>query len=82
MTRYLPSVFGPAEHGEFGDHPCRAAMLQTFADTGAFNEKLGREGHFVFAGGVAEAATATTVDGQGEQRPFQTAESIRALLET
>jgi hypothetical protein len=41
-----------------------------FADTGAFNERLHRDGHFVFAGGLEPATTATTVDGQREQPAF------------
>lgn len=67
MPRYMMSVFGPAERGEFSDHPSKEAMRQAFADTGAFNEKLEQEGHFVFADGLAEATTATTVDGQGDK---------------
>lgn len=66
MPKYLLSVFGPAERGEFGDYPSKEAMLQSFADTGVFNEKLQREGYFIFADGLAPATTATTVDGQGE----------------
>jgi hypothetical protein len=45
-------------------------MLQAFADTGAFNEGLRWEGHFVFADGLEPAATASTVDGQGEKPMF------------
>jgi hypothetical protein len=45
-------------------------MLQAFADTGAFNERLQRDGHFVFADGLEPATTATTVDGQGEKPAF------------
>jgi hypothetical protein len=71
MAQYLLSVYGPAERTEFGAYPSREAMLESFADTGAFNEKLEREGHFVFAGGLEAATTATTVDGQGE-RPVLT----------
>ena len=102
-------------------------MLQAFADTGAFNDMLVPEGYFVFADGLEPAATATVVDGQGDEpvitdgpyleakehlggfwvieapdldvalrlaaegskacrgkvevRPFQTAESISAMLE-
>jgi hypothetical protein len=41
-------------------------MLQAFADTGVFNDRLVRDGHFVFADGLQPAVTATTVDGQGE----------------
>lgn len=60
------SVYGPAERGEFSGYPDKEAMLQSFADTGAFNDKLEREGYFVFADGLEAATTATTVDGQGE----------------
>ena len=70
MPRYLLSVYGPAERTEFGPYPSREAMMQSFADTGAFNEKLQRDGHFVFADGLEPAATATTVDGQGEKPSF------------
>lgn len=126
MARYLLSVFGPAERGEFGDYPSKEAMLEALAATGAFNERLRRGGHFVFADGLAPAHTATTVEaragepvftdgpyletkehlggfwvidatdldealalaaegsracrGRVEVRPFQTAESLEALL--
>ena len=33
----------------------------------AFNERLIAEGHWVFAGGLADAAAATVVDNRGEQ---------------
>ena len=71
MPRYMLSVFGPAERAEFGGYPSKEAMLQAFDDTGAFNERLERDGHFVFADGLAPATTATTVDRQGE-RPVLT----------
>ncbi|GAB96981.1 hypothetical protein KILIM_053_00330 [Kineosphaera limosa NBRC 100340] len=45
-------------------------MLTAFADTGAFNERLERDGHFVFADGLEAATTATTVDGQGDTPVF------------
>jgi hypothetical protein len=70
MPRYLLSVFGPAERPEFGGYPSKEAMLTAFADTGAFNEKLEHEGHFVFADGLEAATAATTVDGQGEKPVF------------
>jgi hypothetical protein len=70
MPRYLLSVYGPAERGEFGDYQSKEAMLEAFADTGAFNEKLEREGHFVFADGLEQATTSTTVDGRGETPVF------------
>jgi hypothetical protein len=64
------SVFGPAQRNEFADYPSKEAMLEAFADTGAFNEMLERTGHFVFADGLEPATTATTVDGQGEKPVF------------
>lgn len=67
MPRYMLSVYGPAEPTEFGPYPSKEVMLQAFADTGAFNDKLSRDGHFIFADGLEPAATATTVDGQAEQ---------------
>lgn len=67
MPKYMMSVYGPAERNEFGDYPSKEDMLQAFADTGAFNERLESEGYFVFADGLEQATTATVVDGQGEQ---------------
>ena len=32
-----------------------------------FNEKLATNGHFIFAGGLCSASTATVVDGSGEK---------------
>lgn len=70
MPRYLLSVFGPAERTEFGSYTSKEAMLQAFADTGAFNEELEKGGHLVFADGLEPVSTATTVDGQGETPLF------------
>ncbi|WP_323099537.1 YciI family protein [Intrasporangium sp. YIM S08009] len=70
MPRYLLSVFGPAEPTEFGSYPTREDMLEAFADTGAFNDRLQRDGHLVFADGLEPASTATTVDGQRERPTF------------
>lgn len=70
MPRYMLSVFGPAQRGEYGNYASKEAMLEAFADTGAFNEKLEREGYFVFADGLEAATAATTVDGQGEKPVF------------
>ncbi len=67
MPKYLLSVYGPAERTEFGSYPSKEAMLQAFADTGAFNDKLVADGYFVFADGLEAAGTATVVDGQGDQ---------------
>ena len=66
MPRYLMSVYGPAEYGEFSGYPSREEMLASFADTGAFNDKLQAEGYWVFADGLDQATTAAVVDGQGE----------------
>ncbi len=67
MPKYLLSVYGPAERTEFGAYPTKEAMLQAFADTGAFNDRLVADGYFVFADGLEAAGTATVVDGQGDQ---------------
>ena len=66
MTHYLLSVHGPAERNEFGNYGSREEMEEAFAATGAFNDKLKAEGHWVFAGGLLPAASATVVDGQGD----------------
>lgn len=66
MPRYLLSVFGAAEHTEFGGYNSREEMEQSFIDTRAFNGRLEREGRLVFVDGLQPAVTATTVDGQGE----------------
>ncbi|MCA0251498.1 MAG: YciI family protein [Actinobacteria bacterium] len=70
MPRYMMSVFGPAERGKLGGYASREEMLQSFADTGAFNSELERDGQLVFADGLEAAPTATTVDGRGETPLF------------
>lgn len=67
MPKYMMSVFGPAERTDFSGYPSKDEMLQSMADTGAFNDKLQEDGHFVYADGLEAAATATTVDGQGDK---------------
>nr|WP_281497124.1 YciI family protein [Ornithinimicrobium sp. F0845] len=64
------SVFGPTDPPASGGSSSRSELLQEWADTGAFNDKLQREGHFVFADGLEPASTATTVDGRGERPVF------------
>ena len=66
MTQYLMTVHGPAEMTEFGSYGSKEEMEESFAETGAFNEKLRADGYWVFAGGLAPASSATVVDGQGE----------------
>ena len=46
MTRYLMSVFGPAEYKEYGNYPSEEAMKQALADTGVFNQRLQEEGYW------------------------------------
>ena len=67
MPTFLLSVYGPAEPTAFGSYDSKESMLEAFADTGAFNEMLEREGYFVYADGLQPAVTATTVDGRGEE---------------
>ena len=67
MTHYLMSVIGPADmDSEFYGYSSKEEMEQSFAETGAYNDRLKAEGHWVFAGGLAPASTATVLDGQGE----------------
>jgi len=70
MTRYLLSVYGPAERNQYGDYGSKEEMLKAFEDTGAFNKLLEDEGYFVFADGLEQATTATVVDGTGGQPVF------------
>lgn len=67
MAHYLMTVHGPREFGEFGGYGSQEEMEQSFAETGAFNDRLKQEGYWVFAGGLASATTAKVVDGQGEK---------------
>jgi len=62
--QYLLSVYGPAELTELGSYPDKETMKQAMAETGAFNERLQADGHWVFANGLASATSATVVDGQ------------------
>lgn len=66
MTHYLLSVHGPTETGEFGSYGSQEEMEAALATTAAFNERLRADGHWVYAGGLESAATATVVDGRGE----------------
>ncbi len=66
MAHYLLSVHGPAQRDEFGDYGSKEEMEKAFAAVDVFNQELRTGGHWLFAGGLAEASTATVVDGQGE----------------
>jgi len=70
--RYLMSVHSGTEYGEFGGYPSREEMLASFADTGAFNDKLQADGYWVFADGLEEPAAAVVVDGQVGGTPVVT----------
>ncbi|MDE9366603.1 YciI family protein [Luteipulveratus sp. YIM 133132] len=61
MTQYMISVM--ATEGE--PQPSGAEMQRSFRDVETFNEKLRKNGHWVFAGGMHEPSTATVVDGTG-----------------
>ena len=61
MPRYLLSVFGPSDPAS-SDSSSREEMLQEWADTGAFNDKLQRDGHFVFADGLEPVAGQSLAD--------------------
>jgi hypothetical protein len=63
MTQYLLSVHGSVDAGELGGYESKEQMLQAFEDTGRFNKSLEERGHWVFAGGLMPAHTATVVDG-------------------
>ena len=67
MAYYLLAVHGPAEMGEFGNYGSKEEMEEAFAATEVFNDRLRADGYWVFAGGLAPAAAATVVDGQGEK---------------
>jgi hypothetical protein len=70
MALYLMSVYAPAELNEYGTYPSEEAMKEAHADTGAYNERLREEGHWVFAGGLGAVTNATVVDGQGAKPAF------------
>ena len=63
MTQYLFSV----HHGDEAYDRTPEEMQPSWEATGRFNEKLQASGHFVFAGGLHPAHTATTVNGTGAQ---------------
>ncbi len=75
MPQYLLSVHGADSNydpdaGRFGAYASQEEAESAFAATDAFNERLVAEGHFVFAGGLRSASTATVVDGMGETPIF------------
>ncbi len=63
MPQYLLSVVDD----EFTRKRPADEAQPIFEAVGAFNEELQREGYWVFAGGLSEPATATTVDARGPE---------------
>lgn len=63
MTQYLLSVWSREGETPLTDEE----IQQSYADTGAFNEQVRKEGAWVFAGGLHPSSTATVVDGRGEE---------------
>ena len=61
MAQYLLSVWSREGDPTLSDDETQ----QSYADTGAFNEEVKKEGAWVFAGGLHPASTATVVDGRG-----------------
>ncbi len=59
--RYLISVI---------DNESTFATRDELAATGAFNNRLQTEGHWVFAGGLASTSTATVIDNRGAEPVF------------
>lgn len=68
MTQYLLAVHGSIEdyEKEFGGYASEEEMQQAFAATSAFNEKLEKNGSWVFGGGLQSPSTASVVDNLGE----------------
>jgi hypothetical protein len=52
------------------DDETSSAVPAELAATGAFNDRLRTEGHWVFAGGLASPGTATVIDGRGEETVY------------
>ncbi len=66
MAQYLLSV-ASTEADYVGVDYSSPEIQQMFADTGAFNDRLQAEGHWVFAGGLTNLADATVVDATGTE---------------
>ena len=54
-------------NGKFGGYASAQEAEAAMAATEIFNQKLVDAGHFVFAGGLRSASTATVVDATGDK---------------
>ncbi|TAK78697.1 MAG: hypothetical protein EPO16_03280 [Dehalococcoidia bacterium] len=63
MKQYLMSVWSVDGDPE----PSQEVMEKMYRDVDGFNEKLKRQGAWVFAGGLHPASTATVVRRQGSE---------------
>ena len=63
MTQYMISVH---HTGPYPD-PTSDEAQASFAATSEFNDKLIADGQWVFGGGLQPLATATAVDGRGDE---------------
>jgi hypothetical protein len=75
MARYLMSVHGADSdfdrgNGKFGGYASAEDAEAAMAGTGIFNQKLVDEGHFVLAGDLRSASTATVVDATSDKTVF------------
>ena len=61
MAQYLISVL---------DDSTGSATDEEMAAVDVFNEQLQADGHWVFAGGLGAPATATVIDGRGDEPVF------------
>ncbi|WP_156761579.1 YciI family protein [Microbacterium karelineae] len=70
MTRYLMSVIGPSDYTGFGTYATEEEMREAMAATRAFTDRIREDGALVFVGGLEAPATATVVDGLGDEPLF------------
>jgi hypothetical protein len=68
MTQYLLSVHSSLDvEARYGSYDSEQEMREALAATDVFNDRLQADGHWVFAGGLEPASTATVVDGRGDE---------------
>ena len=65
--QYLVTVIEEFLPGGVREDESGSATSEEDTAINAFNDRLKAEGHWVFAGGLAAPATATVVDGRGEE---------------